>query len=175
MLGRWTLQTGKTDAGGIWSSPPTATHNFALAANPASFAGSYRQAYAGLLEIAAEKGTVKGEVEKLRCLKQRAWRATLIARQLVPPGEDQEETYCEHELATILMGECRDLPPGYDQLRRQPVRDDRFLWSYREAALVSHMTPPPPPTTTHKHTHTYFYSSFTKMGLEKPSRSKADK
>ena len=55
---------------------------------------------------------------------------------MAPADEEQEQAYCEHELATILMGECRDLPPGYDQLRRRPIRGDHFQWSYREAALV---------------------------------------
>ena len=92
------------------------------------------------MEAAATTGTgaAEGEAgEKLRNLKQRAWRATLVARQLVPPGEEEEEgPYCEHELANMLMGECRNLGPGYDQLWRQPIKDERFRWSYQEAAQV---------------------------------------
>ena len=97
-------------------------------------AGLYRRAYEGHLLALSQQD--KEQQDLLPELKRRAWRATLIARQLVDQGSKEEVSYQEHELANLMLRESRDLPPAYDQLQRKPARDADFLWRCREAAAV---------------------------------------
>lgn len=70
-------------------------------------------------------------------LKKRAVRATLLARQLVPLGDEEEVSYCEEELGLLLMQEVRDLPPAYDQLTNRPDKaSPEYLWHCKQAGEV---------------------------------------
>ena len=78
--------------------------------------------------------TIPAEV--LSLLRQRALRATFIARQLVDLSREEEASYCEHELGNLLLEESRDLPPVYDQLQRKPIKGADITWQLTEAANV---------------------------------------
>lgn len=103
---------------------------------PRCAAESYRKAHLSLLDELCYEASPSEEALQLgQDLRQRALRSTLIARQLVPLGEEQEVSYWEEELGLFLLQEVRDLPP---QAGRLPAGDgEQRRWNCREAAQVS--------------------------------------
>ena len=68
-------------------------------------------------------------------------RSTLLARQLVSAGDEQDDSYYEEELALQLLEDVRNQPPFFDQVRRVPDRrspEVRRTW--QEAAEVRRVT-----------------------------------
>ena len=69
-------------------------------------------------------------------------RSTLLARQLIPAGDEQDDSYYEEELALQLLEDVRNEPPFFDQVRRVPDRSSaevRRTW--QEAAKVRALPP----------------------------------